>query len=154
MIEQIAARLKEAGATLAVAESAAGGLIAAELTRLPGSSAFFHAGVVAYGDASKTRLLRIPLALFEERGSVSAQAAGAMAEAARRLFDATYGIGETGIAGPSGGTAEKPVGLTYVAVASDTSTEVREHRFDSTDRETNRRAAAEAALRLLAEVLR
>jgi len=151
-MELVADQLRRQNRTVAVAESAAGGLIAAELSRLPGSSVYFRGGIVAYDDASKTRLLDIPLALFEEHGSVSAEAALAMAEAARRLFEADFGIGETAIAGPGGGTAEKPVGLAYVAVASATDREVRRHTF-SGDRQANRRSSADAALSLLAELV-
>ncbi|HEX6513371.1 MAG TPA: CinA family protein [Chloroflexota bacterium] len=131
-----------------MAESAAGGLIAAELSRLPGSSDYFRGGIVAYDDASKVQLLGIPEALFLEHGSVSAEAASAMAEAARQLFGATYGVGETGIAGPGGATPEKPVGLSYVAVAGPAGVHVRESRFAG-DREANRQAAVREAVELL-----
>jgi PncC family amidohydrolase len=146
-------RLRERGLTVAVAESSAGGLIAAALTAAPGSSAWFRGGVVAYDAPSKTALLGIPASLFEERGSVSAEAAQAMAEAARGLFGADLGIGETGIAGPGGGSAGKPVGLTYVAVASAGGTQVREWQFAGS-RAANREAAVAAALELLAAAIR
>jgi PncC family amidohydrolase len=150
--EDLAARLKSAGLTVAVAESAAGGLIAAELTAPAGSSAWFRGGLVAYDAASKTALLGIPEDLFVEHGSVSAEAARAMAEAARRVFGADLGVGETSIAGPGGGTAAKPVGLTYVAVASASGVRVKEARL-SGSREENRREAVAMAMALLEEAM-
>lgn len=150
--EELATRLRDAGITLAVAESAAGGLIAAELTRPSGSSAWFRGGVVAYDDASKTTLLGIPEQLLVDHGSVSAEAARALAEAARRIFDADFGIGETSIAGPGGATETKPVGLTFVAVAS--AQETRHHELHLTGtREQNREGAVDAALALLASLI-
>jgi len=148
----VAERLTARRLSVAVVESAAGGLIAAELTRLAGSSAYFKGGVVAYDHASKSRLLGIPGELFLEYGSVSAEACFAMAQAARRLFDADIGLGETGVAGPGGDSGAKPMGLSYVAVSSGQGKEVRQHQFAG-DREQNRWAAVEAALQLLLELL-
>ena len=147
-IDDAAARLRELKLTVAVAEASSGGLIAAELSRLPGSSAFFRGGVVAYDHRSKTALLGIPVELLEREGSVSASACQAMARAARHIFEADLGLAETGIAGPDGGTPAKPIGLSYVALATNRGCEAREHRLTH-DREGNRRAAVEAALRLL-----
>ncbi len=151
-LEELASSLEVSGLTVAVAESAAGGLIAAELTRLPGSSAYFRGGIVAYDDASKTGLLGIPSIVLEEHGSVSAEAARAMAQAARRLFDASFGIGETSIAGPGGATDTKPVGRSYVAVAGPRGTDVRELHLAG-DREANRQAIVRSAVELLAELI-
>jgi len=151
-LQRLAQYLTNAGLTVAVAESASGGLIAAELTRSPGSSAWFRGGIVAYDDASKTRILGIPEATFLEHGSVSRQACAAMAEAARQLFGADIGLAETSIAGPGGGTDAKPTGLSYVALASARAHEVRENYF-SGSREQNRQAAVEVALELLLEAL-
>lgn len=150
--ELLAARLRDLHLTVAVAESAAGGLIAAELSRLPGSSAYFRGSVVAYDDQSKTHILGIPEQLFVEHGSVSPQACVAMAEAARRVFGADIGLGETSVAGPGGGTEAKPVGLSFVAIASATQRNTRENRFTG-DRDQNRRAAVEAAFELLEQAL-
>jgi nicotinamide-nucleotide amidase len=151
-LEDLADRLTTAGLTVAVAESATGGLIAAELSRLPGSSAYFKGGIVAYDATSKTELLGIPKGLFEDHGSVSAEACKAMAEAARRLFQADFGLSETSIAGPAGATEAKPVGLSYVALASAKGTQLKESRLTG-NREENRRSIAETALALLAEGL-
>jgi len=137
---------------VAVAESAAGGLIAAALTARAGSSAYFRGGIVAYDDQSKTGLLGIDRELFERHGSVSREAAEAMAQAARRLFQADYGVGETSIAGPGGGTDAKPVGLSYVALAGASGTRSEEHRFQGT-RADIRQAIVQAAARLVAEVI-
>ena len=150
--------LRDRGLTVAVAESSAGGLIAAALTEAAGSSAWFKGGVVAYDAASKSGLLGIPSSLFEEHGSVSAQAAQAMAEAARRLFGADIGIGETGIAGPGGGTPAKPVGLSYVAVASAGGVQAREGyllrgHLAGGSREQIRAAIVGQALSLLVDAL-
>jgi nicotinamide-nucleotide amidase len=150
--DEVVALLRERGLTVSVAESSAGGLIAAELSRLPGSSAWFRGGVVAYDAASKTGLLGIPEGLLVEHGSVSAAAAGAMADAALRLFGSDFGVGETSILGPGGGTAGKPVGMGYVAVAGAGGTHVRELRLGAA-RDDNRVAAVLAALGLLAEVV-
>jgi PncC family amidohydrolase len=151
-IEELSERLRAAGLTVAVAESSSGGLIAAEMSRLPGSSAYFRGGIVAYDAEAKTRLLGMPQTLFVEHGSVSAAAAQAMAEAARRLFEADVGIGETSIAGPGGATEGKPAGLSYVAAAHGAGAEVREATFTGT-RAENRLAAVDLAARLLAELV-
>lgn len=147
--DEAISRLRALRLTVAVVEASSGGLIAAELSREPGSSSFFRGGLVAYDHRSKTSLLGIPAALLEREGSVSAAACQAMAQAARDLFQADLGLAETGIAGPGGGTPAKPVGLGYVALATRSGCEVREHRLAG-NREGNRQAAAEAALRLLA----
>jgi PncC family amidohydrolase len=135
-----------------VAEASTGGLIAAALTSLAGSSAYFRGGLVVYDDRSKTEILGTPLDVFVEHGSVSEEACLAMAEAVRRLFQADLGLAETAIAGPGGATAAKPVGLSYVALSTASGSETRENRW-SGDRATNRQASVEAALQLLAEYL-
>src|SRR5919205_211603 len=109
--------LKEKGATLALAESCTGGLIAKRLTDLPGSSAYFTEGLVTYSNESKERLLGVPQATIVDHGAVSEQVAREMAEGARRVSGADYGLSVTGIAGPDGGTQEKPVGLVFVGIS-------------------------------------
>jgi len=104
-------------ATLAVAESCTGGLIATRITDVPGSSRYFRLGVVAYENAMKTALLDVDARLLARRGAVSPQVARAMAKGARLSAGATYGIGVTGIAGPTGATKTKPAGLVYIALA-------------------------------------
>ena len=109
--------LSERGATVALAESCTGGLISKRLTDIAGSSAYFVEGFVTYSNASKERLLGVPRELLVEHGAVSEPVARAMAEGAREASGADYGLSVTGVAGPGGGTEEKPVGLVYVGVA-------------------------------------
>ncbi len=105
-----------AGRTIAVAESCTGGLLAARLTDLPGASAYFNGGVVAYADAAKTELLGVPAELIAADGAVSPPVAEAMARGACERFGADVGVGITGVAGPGGGTEEKPVGYVCICV--------------------------------------
>src|SRR5690606_24434525 len=137
--------LAERGRTLAAAESCTGGLIAALVTAVPGSSAWFRGAAVTYADDTKTAFLGVPPALLEAHGAVSEPVARAMADGARLHFGVDYAVSATGIAGPGGGSAEKPVGLVYVGLASPEGTEVRELRF-AFDRERNRRVTAQLAL--------
>ncbi|HJQ28362.1 MAG TPA: competence/damage-inducible protein A, partial [Rubrobacter sp.] len=109
--------LRERGATLAVAESCTGGLLAKRLTDMPGSSAYFIEGLVTYSNESKERLLGVPQDLIVQHGAVSEPVARAMAEGARTVSGADYGLSVTGIAGPDGGTEEKPVGLVFVGIS-------------------------------------
>lgn len=138
------------GLTVAVAESCTGGLVAATLTDVPGSSGYFVAGVVSYADAAKTALLGVHESSLAAHGAVSAQVALAMATGARERLGASLSGSVTGVAGPDGGSAEKPVGLTYVGVADALGSDVR--RFVWTgDRLSNREESARAVLELLIE---
>jgi nicotinamide-nucleotide amidase len=110
--------LAEAGRTVAVGESCTGGAVCEALTSIPGSSAYFLGGVVAYGNRSKTRDLGVDPSLLDRYGAVSEEVAVAMADGARRRFGAGVGIGTTGIAGPGGGTPEKPVGTVCLGLSS------------------------------------
>ena len=136
--------------TVAAGESCTGGLVADAITDISGSSAYFRGSIVAYANEAKMGLLDVPGEVLAAHGAVSAQVARAMAEGARRRFDAAIGVGVTGIAGPGGGSEDKPVGLTYIAVASQDSAEVRRHVWQG-DRDANKIASAEAALELLIE---
>ncbi len=138
--------------TVATAESCTGGLVAHTITEVPGSSGYFLGGVVSYADELKQALLDVPADLLAAHGAVSAQVARAMASAARDRLRASVGVSVTGIAGPDGGTAEKPVGLTYVGVADDRGVDVRRYHWPG-DRASNKRASARAALELLLERL-
>lgn len=140
--------LIQRGKTLAVAESCTGGLLAQRITAVPGASAYFRGGVVAYSNEAKERLLGVPREILAQHGAVSAPCAQAMAEGARVLFQTDFSLATTGIAGPGGGTAAKPVGLVYIALASPSRVEVEQHRFRGS-RDAVRGAASEAALALL-----
>jgi len=138
------------GITVAVAESCTGGLVAAALTDVAGSSGYFVGGIVSYADAAKASLLDVAEATLAAHGAVSAQVARAMAIGARKRLGAALAVSVTGIAGPDGGSDEKPVGLTYVGVADRRGTDVR--RFTWTgDRAANRSQSARAALELVVE---
>jgi PncC family amidohydrolase len=153
---ELAARLQArciaVGVTVATAESCTGGLVAHLLTEVPGSSAYLRGGIVAYANDVKEALLGVPAATLEAHGAVSAQVAVAMAEGARERLAVDLGVGVTGVAGPDGGTDDKPVGLVYVAVAGLGTPEVRRYQWPG-DRATNKRESAGAAIeQLLARV--
>ena len=116
--EQVAGLLRERGWSIAVAESCTGGLVAARLTHLAGSSDYFAGGLVVYSNAAKMRVAGVPSVLIERDGAVSESVARALADGARERLGANLGIGLTGIAGPGGGTAEKPVGLVWFSVVA------------------------------------
>lgn len=138
------------GLTVALAESCTGGLVADALTDVSGSSGYFAGSVVSYADEAKERLLDVPPEVLAAHGAVSAQVARAMADGARARFGADVAGAVTGIAGPDGGSAAKPVGLTYVAVADVDGVEVRRFAW-SGDRAANKVSSAAALLELLLE---
>lgn len=141
--------LAKQGSTLAVAESCTGGLLASRLTDVPGASAVFLAGYVTYSNAAKTDLLDVAPELIEQHGAVSNPVAAAMAEGARTRAGATFGIGITGIAGPSGGTDDKPVGTVFIALAAEGERPiVLRERFPS-DRATFKQLASQTAADML-----
>lgn len=148
---QVAQHLRRLGRRLAVAESCTGGLIAHLLTEEPASD-LFDMGLVTYANWAKTRLLGVSEALLESHGAVSEEVARAMAQQMRALSGADYALAVTGIAGPSGGSAEKPVGLVYIAIAAAHATHV--HRFNwGGERVTIQRHAAYRALDLVRQML-
>jgi PncC family amidohydrolase len=149
----IAKKLTQKKATLMVAESATGGLIQDTITSVPGSSAFYLGGVVAYADELKQRLLQVPARVLQQDGAVSEPTAAAMALGVRLLLDADFGLATTGIAGPTGGSPEKPVGLVYVAIAH-RGFETITRKFTFTGSRTeNKRHFGETALQLLVDTL-
>jgi nicotinamide-nucleotide amidase len=148
MEQVIGLKLAVGGFTVAVAESCTGGLIAQRLTDVPGASKYFIEGVVAYSNDAKTRTLGVEPVLLLEHGAVSAPVAEAMAEGVRRRANTDFGLSVTGIAGPDGGTEEKPVGLVYIALADDAHTEHRKVKIPG-DRNLIRWRASQAALDLL-----
>jgi len=142
------------GLRIATAESCTGGLIAALLTEIAGSSEVVERGFVTYSNEAKAELLGIPMAVITENGAVSESVARAMAEGALQHSRAQVAVAVTGIAGPGGGTAEKPVGLVHMAVARDGhATQHEEHRFGDIGRSLVRLRTVEAALRLLLQQL-
>jgi len=142
-------RLLELGLTVATAESCTGGLVAELLTEVPGISAAFREGWITYSDEAKVRRLGVPRELLEKHGAVSSEVARAMAEGAARESGAELALAVTGIAGPGGGSAAKPVGLVWIAVARRGVALAREMRNPPVDRASIRRYAAHAALDFL-----
>jgi nicotinamide-nucleotide amidase len=137
--------LQMRGATLAVAESCTGGLIGERITSVGGSSRYFPGGAMVYSNELKTTLADVPKSLIKEHGAVSGEVAAAMAEGIRLRCKATWGLAVTGIAGPTGGTPEKPVGLVFYALSNGQSTEVVERKFPG-DRDRVRWWASQQAL--------
>jgi nicotinamide-nucleotide amidase len=148
MEEVVGLRLAVTGFTLAVAESCTGGLVAQRITEVAGSSVYFKEGVIAYSNEAKVRLLGVPSDLIAEYGAVSAPVAEAMAEGVRERAETDFGVSVTGIAGPGGGTEDKPVGLVYIALSDDAHTEHRKLLLPG-DRKLIRWRASQAALDLL-----
>jgi len=146
--EAIARMLIENKKTLAVAESCTGGLISNQFTNIPGSSSFFIGGVVSYSNNAKMELQGVPQELLSEYGAVSEQVACAMAAGARKRFGTDYAISTTGIAGPSGGSTEKPVGLVCVGYTDAQETVARRYMFFQ-DRLGNKARFSQAAMNLL-----
>ena len=144
----VAALLRERGLTLSTAESCTGGLLAARLTEVPGSSAFFERGLVTYSNRAKTDLLGVEASLIDSVGAVSEDVARAMAAGVRSTSGADVGVAITGIAGPDGGSAEKPVGLVFIGLDGAVGTRVRRAQFPG-DRDRVRYQASQAALEML-----
>ena len=140
--------LQMRGATLSVAESCTGGLLAERVTSISGSSRYFLGGAVVYSNELKTAMADVSSELIAKHGAVSAEVAAALAEGIRKRTGSTLGVGITGIAGPMGGTAEKPVGLVYHALAAESGTEVIEKKFPG-DRKRVRWFASQQALDML-----
>jgi len=138
--------------TLAIAESCTGGLITHRLTNVPGSSAYLVAAVIAYAYEAKVAALGVTWETLNQHGAVSEQTVRAMARGAREKFSSTLGLAVTGIAGPGGGMPDKPVGLTYIALA-DAAGEIVKRYIWSGDRIRNKEQSAEAALLLLKKYL-
>lgn len=136
------------GCTVATAESCTGGLVAQRITDVPGSSAVFPGGLVVYSNEAKSDLAFVPAETIAAHGAVSSEVARALAEGARKRFEADFGIGITGIAGPDGGTAQKPVGLVYIAVAYEGGCDVEQANFIGS-RAVVRTRSAQTALNLL-----
>jgi PncC family amidohydrolase len=150
--EEVGDALRKSGLTVATAESCTGGLVGHRITNVSGSSGYYRGGITAYANDVKAGILQVAQEILEEKGAVSAECAEAMAKGVRTLLDTDIGISTTGIAGPTGGTPGKPVGLVYIALATKDYVDHEKHIFHR-DREGNKREAAEAALRLLLRYL-
>lgn len=139
--------------TLSVAESCTGGLLGHRLTDVPGSSDYFVGGVVAYSNQAKEQILGVRRATLDAFGAVSEQTAREMASGARRLFGSDLSLSVTGVAGPAGGTPDKPVGLVYIALAAPDRQVCQRYVWDA-DRPGNKAYSAQAALEILVDYLR
>jgi PncC family amidohydrolase len=144
--------LRRVGMTLALAESCTGGLVAHRITNVPGSSDYFEGGIVSYSNETKERVLGVRQATLRRYGAVSEQTALEMVRGGRRVCRADVALALTGVAGPGGGTPDKPVGLVYVALATPDGEWVERHVWDG-DRQGNKERSAEAALDLLCRYL-
>lgn len=153
MVEEIIGTLlKQRGWKISIAESCTGGLVAHRITNVSGSSDYFDSGVITYSNEAKIELLKVPHEIIKTHGAVSGQTAVAMAEGIRRLRGTDIGVGITGIAGPAGGTAAKPVGLVYIALSASGCVECEEFRFTG-ERVEIKLQASEAALDMIRRFL-
>jgi nicotinamide-nucleotide amidase len=152
VLNKVSDELKKHHLTLATAESCTGGLLAHLLTNITGSSEYFERGVISYSNKSKIELLGVPEKLLTNFGAVSEQIARAMAEGIRKRAKVDLGVSTTGIAGPTGGTKDKPVGLVYAGIATRNDVMVKRFLF-SGDRLQNKEQACDAALSFLLETL-
>ena len=150
--EKIVRELQNRGYTITTAESCTGGLLAGRILNVSGASAVYNEGHITYSNEAKERLLGVSHDTLEQFGAVSEQIAAEMALGAARVASANVGLSTTGIAGPGGGTSEKPVGLVYVGCCIHGDVTVKECRFTG-NREENRNAAVEAVLELLIDEL-
>ena len=151
--EALLNKCRQAKLMISTAESCTGGLIAAALTSVAGSSQVFTCGMVTYSNKAKMKLLSVPRDLLKTQGAVSIFCARAMAEGALDTASAGLALSSTGIAGPGGGTAEKPVGLIYIAAAIDGQTQAVICQFGNQSRDDIRRASVLAALKLGLDLL-
>jgi len=144
----VAALLIEHKKTIAIAESCTGGRISSRMTGIPGSSRYFDSACVTYSNVSKERLLSVPRSLLKTKGAVSSEVAAVMAEGIRLKASVDLGLAVTGIAGPDGGSPEKPIGRVYIALSDSRQTKTKRHDFPG-DRESVQSAATQMALDLV-----
>jgi nicotinamide-nucleotide amidase len=152
LVNKVSDELKKHQVTIATAESCTGGLIAHSLTNVSGSSDYFDRGVICYSNTAKIELLGIRVQLLENFGAVSKQVAAAMAKAIQQRSQVDIGIATTGIAGPTGGTKDKPVGLVFIGISAKDTVVVKEFLF-SGNRLANKDSTCTAALELLLETI-
>jgi nicotinamide-nucleotide amidase len=150
--QEVAKLLREKGLTLGVVESATGGLLSHLITNMPGSSDYYRGSITAYSNEIKIKVVRVREETIRKYGAVSHEVAQELARGGRRVLATDICLTDTGIAGPSGATPEKPVGLFYLGLSCESGTESQQHIF-SGDREQNKLAAAQAALAWLREYL-
>ena len=143
----------ERGFTVATVESCTGGLVCGALTAVAGSSLMVQGGLITYSNEAKAALAGVPMALIKQHGAVSEPVARAMAEGGRTRLDASFAVSITGVAGPGGGSVEKPVGLVHFACAGPSGTRHRERRFGEQSRDEIRRLSVLEALDLLREAV-
>lgn len=146
--ERLGIRLARSGGTLAVAESCTGGLLGGRITSVAGSSAWFQGGIIAYSNAVKASLLRVPTDVLDRAGAVSAEVACAMAHGVRHALQTVWGLSVTGVAGPDGGTDAKPVGLVFIGFASAAQAHAERNVFHG-DRAAVREQSCARALELM-----
>ena len=150
--DKISNMLKNQKLVIATAESCTGGLIAHTLTNISGSSEYFDRGIVSYSNRAKMELLDVPEDMLKKYGAVSMEVAKSMAKGVRIKSNVDIGISTTGIAGPTGSSKEKPVGLVFIAVSTERNTVVKKFKF-SGDRSQNKKSSCDAALDMLLDVL-
>ncbi len=150
--QEVGNRLRQKGLTLGIVESASGGLISHLITNVPGSSDYYKGSVTAYSNEVKIKVVGVKEDTINRYGAVSYQVAEEMAQGGRKILAADICLADTGIAGPSGATPGKPVGLFYIGLSHQAGTYSQKHHFQG-DREQNKRRAAEAALAWLKEYL-
>ncbi len=153
LIKEVTKLLRSKNKNLAVAESCTGGMVSKLLTDIPGSSKYFTVGIVAYSKRAKTKLLGVSGTTIDKYGAVSAKVAAAMASGARRLARSDLGIGISGIAGPGGGSKQKPVGMVFIALDAGKEGICLKYQFKG-NRASIRRNAANATLKLLSRWLK
>jgi PncC family amidohydrolase len=151
--KKLGALLTQRGLTMAVAESCTGGMIGAAITRVPGSSAYFKGGVIAYSNEIKEQVLGVPRELLETKGAVSGEVVKAMAQGVAKLCKSSCSIAVSGIAGPQGGSADKPVGLVFIGIYLKDKVQSFTFNFAG-DRERVRKEATKAGLEKMMEALR
>jgi PncC family amidohydrolase len=150
--QEVGNLLRQRGLTLGIVESATGGLMSHRITNVPGSSAYYKGSVTAYSDEVKIKVIGVKEATINQYGAVSPQVAEEMAQGGKKVLATDICLADTGIAGPTGATTEKPIGLFYIGLSHQTGTYNQKHNFKG-NREQNKRAAAEAALDWLREYL-
>jgi nicotinamide-nucleotide amidase len=150
--QEVGNLLRKKGLTLGVVESASGGLLSHRITNVPGSSDYYKGSVTAYSNEVKIKVVGVRENTISRYGAVSSEVAEEMAQGGRKLLATDICLADTGIAGPSGATPEKPVGLFYIGLAHKSGTFSRKHNFQG-EREQNKQNAAEAALSWLKEYL-